>query len=152
MVLAVLIMGFHAHNEFALVKSMNTKELTKKADSILIGKVVHMESRWNGKRTKIFTHVTIAVEEYIKGTSDAKRITIRIPGGEVGDIAEIVSDVPRFEEGERVLLFLPPSSFPIVGWFQGKYTIERNRVLEKGMPVEVFLNQIKASMKQDQKK
>lgn len=127
----------------ALVMKMTTKELTEKANQILLGKVTDLSSHWNPEGTKIFTYVTISVREYIKGASDKKTVTIEVPGGEVGDIRLWVSDTPKFKKGETTLVFLRPEFFQVVGWYQGKYTIVEDIVLEKDVPVAEFIAEIR---------
>jgi hypothetical protein len=128
----------------ALVIKMDTPELTEKAKQIVIGHVVNMQSEWTQDRAKIFTYVTVQVEEYVKGTGNLE-VTVKIPGGSVGDITLRVSDIPEFTVGEKVLLFLTDEYTDycdLMGLFQGKYTIVENRVLEKDIELEDFLNEI----------
>ena len=83
-----------------------TKDLTEKAESIIIGKVSGQKSEWNDKHTQIFTTITINVSENLKGNDNSKFRTIRVPGGKVGDIGLTVVGAPVFNTGEEVLLFL----------------------------------------------
>jgi len=152
-----LITGFFTIQGSTLVVKKTVEELTYEADFILIGKVKDMESRWNKEKTLIYTYVTVSVTKYIKRIlemEEPKEITVKIPGGEVGDIALKVSDTPEFMEGEEVFLFLRLEELPIfrvAGLFQGKYTIEegrvKNKVLEREIPLDSFINQIEKVMK-----
>jgi len=147
-----LIGGFFGTQGTALVRKKSVEELTYEADSILIGKVTSMESRWNGSKTLIHTYVTVFVRGYIKRfleMGEPGEVTIKVPGGQVGDIALRVSDTPEFREGEEVFLFLKIEELPIfrvAGLLQGKYTVWegriRNRVLEREIPLESFIDQI----------
>ena len=91
-----------------LSQSIHTglKSLSDNADIILTGKVTQQKSEWNADRTRIFTKVTVTVEEYLKGSQNQGSITIAHPGGEVDEVGEIYSHVPRFYDNENVLLFL----------------------------------------------
>ncbi len=82
------------------------KKMTESSDAVLIGKVVDQKSEWNTDKTRIYTKVTIKVDEYLKGSSNQSTITIAHPGGEVGEVGEVYSHVPRFTSNENVLLFV----------------------------------------------
>ena len=152
-----LAAGFFPTQGAALVVKKSIEELTHEADSILVGEVKSMESRWNKERTLIYTYITISVRKYTKALpniKEVKEITVKVPGGEVGDIGLKVSDTPEFREGEEVFLFLRIEKLPIfrvAGLFQGKYTIEegkvKNKVLEREIPLNSFIGQIEEIMK-----
>jgi hypothetical protein len=55
---------------------------------------------------RIETITNMSIEEVIKGDPGSDRIDVREPGGVVDGRAMIVPGVPRFEEGERYVLFL----------------------------------------------
>ncbi len=81
------------------------KMLTEKSDVILTGKVVKQKSNWNHSKTKIYTNVTIEVNEVIKGSAVDKNIEVKHLGGEVGDVGEWYSHIAQFKPDEEVLLF-----------------------------------------------
>ena len=149
----LLLTGFLASQTSALMVRKSIEELTSEADSILIGKVEKIESRWNEERTLIYTYVTISVKQYTKtlsGVGEVQEIIVKVRGGEVGDIGLRVSDTPQFREGEEVFLFLRMEKLPlfsVAGLFQGKYTIEegrvKNRILGLEVPLDSFISQIK---------
>ena len=152
----LLLTEFFAPQASALMLRKSIEELTFEADSILIGKVERIESRWNEEKTLIYTYVTISVSQYTKALSSAKQfeeIIVRVRGGEVGDIGLRVSDTPQFREGEEVFLFLRMEKLPlfsVTGLFQGKYTIEdgiaKNRMLGVEIPLDSFIGQIKGTL------
>lgn len=152
-----LATGFLTTQGSTLVVKKSIEELTYEADFILIGKVKDMESRWNKEKTLIYTYVTVSVTKYIKRIlemKEPKEITVKILGGQVGDITLKVSDTPEFMEGEEVFLFLRLKELPIfrvAGLFQGKYTIEegrvKNKVLEREISLDSFIDQIEKAMK-----
>jgi hypothetical protein len=90
----------------AQLSSSELKILSEKADVILTGKVTQQASSWNENKTRIYTHATIQVEEYLKGNNNGSSISIVYPGGEVGEVGELYSHMPRFTKNEDVLLFL----------------------------------------------
>ncbi len=89
----------------ALVIKLSLDQLAAGADSVVVGTVVELTSRWNADRSHIETLVTISVEERLKGAPGDVRVTITVPGGQVGEIREMVSDTPGFQVGERVAVF-----------------------------------------------
>jgi len=115
----LLLAAFVPRPALGLMKKMELSQLTARADLIVVGQVKEIESRWDPGET-IFTYVTIGVEQSEKGSSGAE-VTLRFPGGEVGEIGLWVSDSPVFQKGEKVKLFLKGKEiYDIVGLYQGK--------------------------------
>ncbi len=56
----------------------------------------------------LHTRYLIDVEEVLAGTH-ADQVTVVLPGGRVGDMAQVVSGVPMWSEGDEVLVFVPRS-------------------------------------------
>jgi len=140
---------FLTHRAFALVQQMSVEELTFKSSKIITGTVTDVRSQWeteNG-RNLIFTYVILQVETDIKGTGP-KIITIKVPGGQVGDIAQWVSDTPQFVSGEKVLLFLQGEPFEVVGGYQGKFIIQDNKVLGPNVTIYDLIYQIRKIIQQ----
>lgn len=82
------------------------KELVEKSAIIFTGKTEKVESRWNKKKTQIYTLVTFQVYEYQKGVREEKFITLKQLGGTVGNITMWVEDAPQYTIGEEVMLFV----------------------------------------------
>ena len=125
----MIISGFY-FTSLAQLSSSEIKILSEKADVILTGKVAQQTSSWNENKTRIYTHATIRVEDYIKGNNSGNTVTVTYPGGEVGDIGEMYSHMPSFEKNEEVLLFLKKdtrnTSFKVVNGEDGKITVTTN--------------------------
>jgi hypothetical protein len=141
------------HSAMALMIEVPTSELTRTAEVIVRGTVKDMKSEWDEERKFIWTLVTISVSKSIKGDGlEQQDIIVKIPGGIVGEIGQQTSDTPVFKKGEEVLLFLKSNIykgqnvFHIRGNFQGKYTIKDNKIIEKKIPVDTFIGQIKNAM------
>jgi hypothetical protein len=81
-------------------------KLTKEADVILSGKVSEKKSAWNADKTRIYTRVSLKVDESLKGKINEAAVEVTYPGGEVGDVGELYTHMPRFEANEQVLVFL----------------------------------------------
>jgi hypothetical protein len=112
----------------AQVRKMSAKDLTKESSAVLYGKCTKTECKWNENRSIIFTYVTIAPEEYLKGDLGASAV-IAIPGGRVGNVIYEVSETPVFTEGEEVVAFIwtnPDGKNLITGGYQGKMKIKKD--------------------------
>ncbi|HXG91576.1 MAG TPA: putative Ig domain-containing protein [Blastocatellia bacterium] len=105
------------------------------ARAIVRGKVVWVECRMD--RERIFTYVTLRVQEVIKGRIADRFITIKERGGQVGSEGSITFGSPRFSIGERVLLYLdtwPDGSLRVHQMFLGKFSIIEDAT---GRPIAV---------------
>jgi len=144
--LAFLVLFALVGTVSAEVEDMSLADLIDKAGAILRGRVSKVEPHWNEDQTMIYTSVTVSVEGYLKGGTTSQEVSIEVPGGTVGKITLWVSDTPTFGEGQEVILFLREEYFQIVGWFQGKFTVVDDMIVERGMPVDQFTGQIEALM------
>ncbi len=117
-----------------LPQSIQSKvqNLTEKSDMILEGKVVKQNSSWNQNKTRIFTEVTIQVDEYLKGNSGNKTIVVTTPGGEVGEVGELYTHMPKFSNDEQVLLFVKEDkkdkSLKVSNGEEGKITLYNDKI------------------------
>ncbi len=108
--------------------ALDVAGLTDGSDAVVRGRVVRVESRWTRDRLRIVTDVEIAVDGALKG-QPPRTVVVLQPGGQVGDIAQAVSGLARFQPGEEVLVFLErqgPERYALVGMAQGKLRIERS--------------------------
>ena len=122
----MILSGFY-FSSLAQLSSSEIKILSEKSDIILTGKVTQQTSSWNENKTRIYTHATIQVDDYIKGNNGRNSVSVIYPGGEVGDIGEMYSHMPRFKKNEEVLLFLKKdtknTSFKVVNGEDGKISV-----------------------------
>lgn len=105
--------------------AMGPDQLVAKADSIVIGKVVSLESFWNDRGTVVLTEVVIEVEDILAGKA-AHTVVVRTFGGTVGEITVAASGHPTFIQGERLLVFLTPykdGTERVLGYRQGHFRI-----------------------------
>lgn len=105
--------------------AMGPDELVAKADAIVVGEVVSVESYWNEKGTLIVTDAVIAVEESLIGDKQGT-VVVRTIGGTVGEYTVVASGHPTFEQGERLLVFLTPrkdGTDRVLGYRQGQFRI-----------------------------
>jgi len=109
-----------------LVVSLSEESLAQDADAIVIGRVTMIQPRYESQNRAIFTHITVAVEDVLKGEVPGADITLRQPGGTVGDLNSWIIGSPNFALGEKVLLFLRRDRdgvLRVAHLYQGKLTI-----------------------------
>ena len=83
-----------------------------------------------GASRLIVTHVTLRVEQSIKGSAP-QTLVVEVLGGTLGDVTLHVSHVPEFRVGDRDVLFLsgaPHAVSPLVGSDQGRFRILADNV------------------------
>ena len=128
-VMILLMLIFSNTKNIAQVETTNLQKLTESSEIILLGKVTDTQSEWNENRDRIYTKVRIKADEFIKGNNSSADIIITIPGGEVGDVGELYSDLPTFELKEEVLLFANrdnENNYVINNGLEGKYNISND--------------------------
>jgi len=119
---------------------------------ILTGKVSQKESSWNDSKTRIYTKTTVEVDEFFKGNNTENSVEITTPGGEVGDVGEIYSHIPTFEDNEEVLVFLKKDtkneSFKVLHGEEGKIKLIRDtKSKEKVTGSNIRLKDLKSQIK-----
>jgi len=104
---------------------LDTPTLTRGSRDIVVGRVAATRSYWNATRTKIYTDVTVEVEEALKGGA-AGTLTLTQLGGTVDGAHYDVPGSPTFVAGEEALLFVwrgPSGRAQVNGLSQGKFDI-----------------------------
>ena len=134
----------------AIMVKLDTPQLTANASHIITGKVLSVESYYTADGLSIYTEVIVAVGNQLKGDAQNPEVTIRFPGGVVQDKGLWVEDSPVFRFGENVILFLLPNhdgSYRVGDMHQGKFTVANDVVMENGLAVGEFLNQIQSAQR-----
>jgi hypothetical protein len=99
------------------------------ARAIVRGKVLAIASSLDQQEDRIFTYVTLRVQEVFKGEITSRRIVLKELGGTVGDRSDIIFGNPQFKVGERVLVYLDTwadGSLRTHQLFLGKFNIIRD--------------------------
>ena len=127
-----ILITFFIHSEgYSQSIQSEIKNLSEGADMIVTGKVVNQKSEWSSDKSKIYTNVTIQVDEFLKGSNNQNRIVIKNLGGEVGNVGETYSHVPTFQDDEDVLLFVKKStkdeSLRVFEGDEGKLTLYKDK-------------------------
>ena len=154
LIVLIVILTFvgYQFNAFGQKSTSEIKYLSQGADVILIGKVSEQNSSWNEDRSRIFTNATIQVEEYLKGGTNEGSIVVTYLGGEVGDVGELYTHMPKFEDNEEILVFLTrdqrTSNYKVFNGEEGKLSIVYNKKTgEKITTSNVRINSLKAKIK-----
>ena len=128
---------------FALLVSLSAAEaittvtrdfdqLVARADTVFKGEVTTKTSQWvgEGPARHIVTFVSFRVEETYKGQA-ANEQTLRFLGGTVGSETMEVPDMPRFEVGQKTVLFVVGNGkqfCPLVGIAQGRFQVTKESI------------------------
>ena len=148
----ILINGGFLSVVFAQDEQAVIKKLVKGADVILTGKVTKQNSSWNENKTRIYTKATLKVDDYLKGNNNTNTVEVTYPGGEVGDVGELYSHMPRFTNDEEVLVFLKKDkkniSYRVYDGEEGKISLIRDsKTGEKVTTSNIKVNHIRAQIK-----
>jgi hypothetical protein len=143
--LTIVLLSLPLSAAHAIMTKATMPQLTAGATAIARGHVVDVVSQWNDEHTTIYTYTTIVVTGWLKGAGP-KTITIRTPGGEVGDVGLRVEDMPAFVTDQEVITFVKPLEqepfMQVHGLYQGKFTVENRKVVENGLPAADFVNMV----------
>ncbi len=83
-------------------------ELAREADAVVVATPGERRAQWVSGR--IYTDVTVTVGATLAGSVPAgSRLTVRLPGGVVGDIGQTVAGAASLEPGAVQVLFLGPA-------------------------------------------
>ncbi len=152
LLLMFIFLGFHFSSS-AQDDTSRIKKLSRGADIILTGKVTKKNSSWNANKTKIYTRTTLQVDEYLKGKNNGNTVEITSPGGEVGDVGELYTHMPTFEEKEEVLVFLKrddkSQSYQVFSGEEGKITViddekTKEKTTRSNQSIKALKSQIKS--------
>ncbi len=115
--------------EATVVLSVDFKQLTARANAIVRGRIVSLNSQWAAEGRGIETIVTMQVDSSLKGDV-AGQMTFRVPGGKMGRFRAVTVGAPVFREGDEVIVFVAgdgPAIPRIVGFNQGVYRVSVDR-------------------------
>jgi hypothetical protein len=100
---------------------MDLPALESRAERIVRAHVTGVHSAWNADHSFIYTQVTLDVAETYKGKG-AATVTVRVPGGKVGNYRISATSMPEFSVGDDVVVFLTrwhDGAFKVAGYAQG---------------------------------
>ncbi len=135
--LGVLVLLVASAASATVLLALEVEDLAIMSPVVLIGEVNTVESGWNPQKTRIHTRVLVTPIEVLKGPADLGTIKVKFLGGKAGDTVANLPGAPRFEAGEKVLLFLEPrkdrDGYLPVGFYQGKFKVYTDPGTKKEM-------------------
>lgn len=113
--------------EATLSQTATFDEKVTNAASIVVGKVVRSESRFDPTHKFILTYTTVRVDKTLKGFAGGE-VTVVTPGGHVGDVYQETIGSPEFKYGQETALFVKNTRVgPTVLYLdQGAYDVTRD--------------------------
>jgi hypothetical protein len=126
----LLLLAVAAFARATTVEPPTFTELVAEAESIYRGEVKTVQSRRVTTPTGdsvIKTFVTFAVERTLKGTAQSE-VVLEFLGGTVGDDRLEVGGMPKFNVGQREIVFVQKNGTqfcPLVRVMHGRYRVER---------------------------
>lgn len=126
-IVGIVLCSFLLSASATTLLKLDLETLTSKSETIVQGTVSDIEFvKVDGR---IYTYITLAVEDVLKGDRAQKSVEFRVLGGKMGDLITIVHGTPEFSKDEEVLVFLerPLADKPLVvtGMVQGKFHVTR---------------------------
>ncbi|MBP1779971.1 MAG: hypothetical protein H6Q86_5982, partial [candidate division NC10 bacterium] len=109
-----------------IVVPLSEEALIDDAVAIVLGHVTSIQGNYDHTHGRIFTNVTVAIEDVLKGELPVGEITVRQLGGSFGDLHSWVVGSPQFTRGEKALLFLRADrdgNLRVAHLYQGKFTV-----------------------------
>jgi len=134
----------------AQTRARSPEDLARRAEIVAVGKVSTLASQWSADHSRIFTHVTLAVNQYIKGGSPGQPLVLLVAGGEVGEVGEVYSHMPTFRQDEDVLVFAEKDntgSYRVSGGHDGKFHLEKDEASGKLYVGNRALDELTASLR-----
>jgi hypothetical protein len=148
-VLAIVMLLLAGTLAGAVMVKMEMPELVANASNIITGRVLSVTSHYTADHKSIYTVIDIAVQSELAGSTNASEIAIRQPGGVMPDLGLAIEDMPVFQAGEDVILFLASNgdgTYKVGDMHQGKYTIANDTIVENGEPVSQFIAEISSAL------
>lgn len=110
---------------------LKLEDLALESTAVARLRCLDVKSLWD--QGEIWTETRFVVLQREKGMLPGI-VTVRMLGGQVGNLHSRVDEVPTFQHGEEVYLFLwgrDGEPYRVLGWSQGTFRIHRN--LHSGM-------------------
>jgi len=108
------------------IARMSIEQMTRASSLIVRATCISSATRWQDG--EIWTVTLFSPEDVWKGSVPGT-IEVRLLGGTAGNVTSTVEGVPRFRQGEEVVLFLEPTKygdFSVVSWIQGTFRVARS--------------------------
>lgn len=104
--LAAVICGICGPAGATTLIRMGLEDLVAANSTIVVGEVLEVEPRWNEDATFIVTDVRFAASDVLKGRLAEPEFTITLPGGKIGNRANLLIGAAELVPGNSYVLFL----------------------------------------------
>jgi len=101
-------------------------EMVVESRAIITGSVIGLSTSVDPKTNLVYTYVRLEVNTVIKGAIAEREIVLRELGGETAEFGTMIFGMPKFEQSQRVLLYLntwPDGALRVHQGFLGKFDI-----------------------------
>jgi hypothetical protein len=108
------------------------------ARAIVRGRVLSVGSSFDEQQNRIFTYITLRVQEVLKGQISERKIVIKEEGGQTALRGSKIYGTPEFTPNEDVLLYLDTwadGSLRVHEYFLGKFTISEDLTTHQLMAI-----------------
>lgn len=114
-----------------VVEPLTTAEVAARADVVVHGRVVAVESGWHAARAMIYSTATVEVDAVLAGALAADeavdgQVAVRWLGGRVGAVEQFVPGGAALAVGDEVVVFLRRAGggYAFVGQGQGVVRVD----------------------------
>jgi hypothetical protein len=122
--LSIVVLMF-SRLDAVVVIPMTFEQLVDEATAVVYARVADVRGQWTADRRSIDSIVTLEALQYMKGDL-GPAVAMRVPGGEVGGVVNLVPGAPSFRDGDLVVLFLKargPAMLTPLGLTQGVFRV-----------------------------
>ena len=109
----------------ATLERLSLDDMTVKSTAIVRGKVSASYAAYAGNLPVIYTHYSVSVSEWLKG-SGRNTVDVVVPGGVVNNVRQSFSGAPTLNPGDEFVFFLWTSKTgltQVLGLTQGLFSV-----------------------------
>jgi hypothetical protein len=109
--------------------ALTPAQLVAQSNAVVEGEVLKISSFWSPSGRIILTEAMVRVTDTIAGEAPSV-VVLRTFGGEVSNYHVVAEGFPKFEVGQRLVLFLQhqaDGTSEVTGYRQGQYRIVRDK-------------------------
>ena len=102
-------------------------EMVVESRAIVTGRVIGLSTAGDPNTNRVYTYIRLEVNTVLKGAVTEREIVLKELGGETADLGTMIFGMPRFEQGQQVLLYLntwPDGALRVHQGFLGKFNID----------------------------
>jgi hypothetical protein len=124
------LLSLPAPSAASTVVAMDFADISQRARQVIGGRITSVVSEQDPLSGYIYSTVTVAVSEAVPAEYAGREYSFRMIGGQAGDKTLAISDFPKLQTDQGVVLFLQGETAtvfgPTVGLWQGVFFVERD--------------------------